>query len=174
MKKNLILAAVAASTLAVGLSACGTASTPTAQPEAQPEAQPFPRESPCADIQRPADPRGFIGNHWFTDDACNIFNVTRPGAGVDADQADAIVYDARMKLMFGKRDIAMLAVEANKQADHGVKTDFAGIIAARYSTVKGEVDAARAALDGHAPEGYHLDFMKNEVPSASPGLTPKK
>lgn len=169
--KNLILAAVAASTLAVGLSACGTASTPTAQPEAQP----FPRESPCADIQRPADPHGLIGNNWVTDDACNIFNMNHPGECVDADQADAIVYDARMKLMFGKRDIAMLAVEANKQADHGVKTDFAGIIAARYSTVKGEVDAARAALDGHAPEGYRIDVVKGtSVHSASPGIAPSK
>lgn len=162
MKKHTILAAVAASATMVGLSACGHGSTPSATPSADL----FPREQQCQDIKRPKnDPHNLIGSHWFNDDACNIFNVTRPGAGVDADQADAIVYDARMKLLLGKRDIAQLVVFlANDQLDHptGVTTDFTGIIAQRYSSIKDEMDASRDALGGHAPEGYRIDFLKGE------------
>lgn len=156
--KNLILAAVAAGAAVVGLTACGSNSAPAAQPD------PFPRERQCADIQRPKnDPHGLIGTHWVTDDACNIFNVTRPGAGVDADQAEKIVYDARMKLLMGKRDIyALVVFLANDQLDHGVTTDFAGLIAARHATITEELDASRAALAGHAPEGYRIDFLKGE------------
>ncbi|SHT49128.1 hypothetical protein [Mycobacteroides abscessus] len=169
MKNARILAAAASTLAAVGLmTACGT-STPSAQPDQ------FPREKQCQDIQRPSDPHNLIGSHWFNDDACNILNSNRPGAGVDADQARAIVYDARMKLMMGKRDIyALVVFLANDQLDHGVTTDFSGLIAARHATITEELDASRAALAGHAPEGYHLDFMKNDAPSASPGLTPKK
>ncbi|SLI42487.1 hypothetical protein [Mycobacteroides abscessus] len=161
MKKNRILAAVAASAALVGLSACGHASTPSASLKPDP----FPRETQCQDIQRPNDPHGLIGSHWFTDDACNIFNMNHPGEGVDADQAAAIVYDARMKLMMGKRDIAQLVVFlANDQLDHptGVNTDFAGLIARRYSTITKEVNDARDALGGHAPEGYRIFFLKGE------------
>lgn len=166
-----ILAAVAASALTVGLTACWCSRTPTASPEPQP----FPRELQCQDIQRPADPHGFIGDHWFKDDACSILNMNNPGPGVDPDQAARIVYDARMKMLFGKRDIAELAMYANKQIDHpGVVTDFAGLIAQRYSFIKDELNASRAALGGHAPEGYRIDILKRDTPSASPGLAPKK
>lgn len=161
MKNARILAVAAASTLAVGLSACGSTSTPSAPPS--PDL--FPREQQCQDIKRPADPHGLIGSHWLNDDACNIFNVTRPGPGVDPDQAEKIVYNARMKLVMGKRDIyALVVFLANDQLDHptGVNTDFAGLIAQRYSTIKDEMDASRAALAGHAPEGFRIDFLKNE------------
>lgn len=159
MKKSTILAAVAASAaLTVGLAACGSTSTPSAAPEAQP----FPRERQCQDIQRPADPHGLIGDHWFKDDACSILNMNNPGAGVDPDQAARIVYDARMKMLLGKRDIYMAAVEGNKQSENpsGVTTDFSGLIAQRYSTIKDEVNDSRDALGGHAPEGFHIDFVK--------------
>lgn len=172
MKHNRILAA-AASTLTVGLlAACGSTSAPTASPEPQP----FPREQQCQDISRPADPHNVIGNNWVADDACNVLNLNRPGPGVDADQAEKIVYDARMKLLLGKRDIAMLAIEGNKQIDHptGVTTDFAGLIAARHATITEELNDSRAALGGHAPEGYRIDILKRDTPSASPGLAPKK
>ncbi|WP_237179122.1 hypothetical protein [Mycobacteroides abscessus] len=138
------------------------------------EAQPFPRERQCQDIQRPADPHGFIGDNWFKDDACSIFNLNRPGQGVGQEQAEKIVYDARMKMMMGKRDIAMLVALGNKQAEHptGVVTDFAGVIAQRHSTIKDELDASSLALQGKAPEGFSLAFSK--TPSASPGLEPSK
>ncbi|SIA10589.1 Uncharacterised protein [Mycobacteroides abscessus subsp. abscessus] len=158
--KNRILAVAASMALAVGLSACGQASTPTASPEAQP----FPREQQCQDISRPADPHNLIGDNWPKDDSCAIFNMNRPGAGVSQEQAEKIVYDARMKMLLGKRDIAMLAIEGSKQLDHpsGVTTDFADIIAQRYSTIKDEVNDSRAALGGHAPEGFRIDFVKGE------------
>lgn len=171
--KSTILAAVAASAAVVGLvSGCGSTSTPSAAPEAQP----FPREQQCQDISRPADPHNVIGNNWVADDACNVLNLNRAGAGVSQEQAEKIVYDARMKLLMGKRDIAMLAIEGSKQLDHpsGVVTDFASVIAQRYSTVKDEVNASRAALGGHAPEGFKVTIVKGDVPSASPGLTPGK
>lgn len=159
MKNARILAAAASTLAAVGLmTACGT-STPSAQPDQ------FPREKQCQDIQRPSDPHNVIGNNWFTDDACSILNSNRPGAGVDADQARAIVYDARMKMMMGKRDIyALVVFLANDQLDHpsGVTTDFAGLIARRYSTITKEVNDARDALGGHAPEGYRIFFLKGE------------
>lgn len=158
MKKHMILAATAASATMVGLSACGHTSTPSASPD------PFPRETQCQDIPKPADPHNVIGTHWFKDDACDILNLNHPGPGVDADQAEKIVYDARMRMLFGKRDIAMIAIEANKQLDHptAVVTDFADIIAARYSTIKDEVSASRDALGGHAPEGYRIFILKGE------------
>ncbi|MBN7329815.1 hypothetical protein [Mycobacteroides abscessus] len=168
-----ILAAVAASAaLAVGLSACGHTSTPSASPEPQP----FPREQQCQDISRPADPHNVIGNNWFNEDACSILNLNRPGQGVSQEQAEKIVYDARMRMLLGKRDIAMLAIAGSKQLDHpsGVKTDFASVIAQRYSTVKDEVNDSRAALGGHAPEGFKVTIVKGDVPSASPGIAPKK
>lgn len=172
MKKNArILAATAA--MAVGLvSACGSTSTPSAAPEAQP----FPREQQCQDIPKPADPHNVIGSHWFNEDACSILNMNRPGAGVDADQAEKIVYGARMRMLLGKRDIAMLAIAGSKQLDHpsGVTTDFTDIIAQRYSFIKDELNASRAALGGHAPEGFKVTIVKGDVPSASPGLAPKK
>ncbi|MBN7315092.1 hypothetical protein [Mycobacteroides abscessus] len=173
MKHNRMLAATAASTLTVGLlAACGHTSTPSASPKPDP----FPRESQCQDIQRPADPHNVIGDNWVADDACNILNLNRPGAGVSQEQAEKIVYDARMRMFFGKRDIYMLAVEANKQAENpsGVTTDFAGIIAARHASITKEVNDARDALAGHAPEGYRILVLRGDVPSASPGLTPGK
>lgn len=165
--KKAILAAAASTLAVVGLvSACGHAS----EPGAMPSADPFPRESQCQDIARPADPHNLIGDNWVTDDACNILNLDHAGPGVDADQAAKIVYDARMKALLGKRDIATLAVEANKQADRpmGVVTDFASVIAQRYSTVKDELNDSRAALAGHAPAGYRIDILRGDAPSASP------
>lgn len=172
MKNARILAAVAASTLTVGLSACGSTSAPTASPEPQP----FPREQQCQDISRPADPHNVIGNNWVADDACNVLNLNRAGAGVSQEQAEKIVYDARMKMLLGKRDIYMAAVEGNKQIDHptGVTTDFAGLIAARHATITEELNDSRAALGGHAPEGFKVTIVKGDVPSASPGIAPKK
>lgn len=167
MKKNLILAATVASTLAVGLSACGHSSAP----ESQPSPDVFPAERACADIPRPSDPHGLIGDNWLTDNACAVFNMNRPGAGVDADQAARIVYDARMKAFMGKRDIAMLARQGNAQIStpSGVETDFKSVIATEYSDLTKELNASRDALAGHAPEGFRIDFVKGtDAPSASP------
>ncbi|SKG53722.1 Uncharacterised protein [Mycobacteroides abscessus subsp. massiliense] len=182
MKNIRILAAITASTVAtVGLSACGT-STPAAQPS--PDV--FPVERACADVSRPADPHGLIGDNWLADNACAVFNMNRPGAGVDGDQAAKIVYDARMKALAGKRDIAILARQGTEQADNpnGVTTDFKGAIAQRRASLKAEINASGLALQGKAPEGYSIEYVKNSDASnshvddrphsASPGLTPGK
>ncbi|WP_235886895.1 MULTISPECIES: hypothetical protein [Mycobacteroides] len=178
-----IIAASAVLVAAVGLmSACGSLSAP----EAQPGAQPFPREQQCADVSRPADPHGLIGNNWPTDDSCAIFNMNRPGEGVDADQAEHIVFDARMRALMGKRDIIFLVRQGTEQADNpnGVTTDFKGAIAQRRASLKAEINASGLALQGKAPEGYSIEYVKNSDASnshvddrphsASPGLTPGK
>ncbi|SIA12273.1 Uncharacterised protein [Mycobacteroides abscessus subsp. abscessus] len=158
MKNARILAAVAA-LVAVGLSACGHSA-----PEAQPGAQPFPVERACADIPKPADPHGLIGDEWLNDNACAIFNLNHPGEGVDADQAEKIVYDARMKALMGKRDLALLARQGNAQMDNpaGVITDFKSTITERRAALKAELDASSLALQGHAPEGFRISYLKGE------------
>lgn len=158
--KNLILAAVAASTLTVGLSACGT-STPAAQPS--PDV--FPVERACADVSRPADPHGLIGDNWLADNACAVFNMNRPGADVDSAQAERIVYDARMRALAGKRDIALLARQGNAQigAPGGLETDFKGAISERRAALKQELDASSLALQGKAPEGFRIEYLKGEA-----------
>ncbi|SHU55481.1 putative lipoprotein [Mycobacteroides abscessus subsp. abscessus] len=181
MKKNLMLA-LGVSLVAVGLAACGSHSAP----EAQPLPDVFPAERACADIPKPSDPHGLIGDNWLKDNPCAVFNMNRPGAGVDGDQAAKIVYDARMKALAGKRDIAILARQGTEQADNpnGVTTDFKGAIAQRRASLKAEINASGLALQGKAPEGYSIEYVKNSDASnshvddrphsASPGLTPGK
>ncbi|RIS62525.1 hypothetical protein [Mycobacteroides abscessus] len=172
MKKNLIVAASAALALTVGLSACGH----TSESEAQPGAQPFPAEHACADVSRPADPHNLIGDNWLKDNACAIFNMNRPGADVDAEQAEKIVYDARMRAVTGKRDISLLARQGNAQIStpSGVETDFKDAIAQRRAALKQELTASGLALQGKAPQDYRIEYLKGEAHSASPGLTPGK
>lgn len=174
MKKNLILAATVASVVAVGLSACGHSSAP----EAQPLPDVFPAERACADIPKPSDPHNLIGDNWLRDNACAVFNMNNPGPGVDPDQAARIVYDARMKAFMGKRDIAMLARQGNAQIStpSGVETDFKGAIAQRRASLKQELTDSGLALQGKAPEGFRIEYLKNAdgLHSASPGLTPGK
>lgn len=154
-----ILAVAAASTMMVGLAACGNGG-----PEAQPGAQPFPVERACADIPKPADPHGLIGNNWLNDNPCAVFNMNRPGADVDSEQAARIVYDARMKALMGKRDLALLARQGNAQIStpSGVETDFKSVIAQRRASLKAELDASSLALQGKAPEGYSISYLKGE------------
>lgn len=161
MKKNLIVAASATLALTVGLSACGSH---TSAPEAQPLPDVFPAEKQCQDIPRPADPHGLIGDNWLTDNACAIFNLNHPGAGVDSAQGERIVYDARMKALMGKRDLALLARQGNAQisAPSGVETDFKGAISERRAALKQELTASGLALQGKAPEGFRIEYLKGE------------
>ncbi|WP_078314936.1 hypothetical protein [Mycobacterium sp. D16Q16] len=170
MKKNII--AATAVLAMVGLSACGHDSAP----ETQHGAQPFPREQQCADVSRPADPHGLIGNNWLNDNACAIFNMNRPGAGVDPSQAEKIVYDARMRALAGKRDLALLVRQGNAQMDNpaGVITDFKGVISERRASLKAELTDSGLALQGKAPQGFRIEYLKGGAPSASPGLAPGK
>lgn len=156
-----IIAATAAGLVAVGLAACGSHSTP----EAQPLPDVFPAERACADIPKPADPHGFIGDEWLNDNACAVFNMNRPGADVDSAQAERIVYDARMRALAGKRDIALLARQGNAQigAPGGLETDFKGAISERRAALKQELDASSLALQGKAPEGFRIEYLKGEA-----------
>lgn len=161
MKNIRILAAVVASAAVVGLSACGHASM-SAEPGPLPDV--FPVERACADIPRPADPHGLIGDNWLKDNPCAIFNLNHPGTGVDSGQAEKIVYDARMKALMGKRDLALLARQGTAQMDNpsGVITDFKSVIAQRRAALKQELDASGLALQGKAPEGYSISYLKGE------------
>lgn len=184
MKNARILAALAASAAVVGLAACSN--TPVAPSEDQPAAQPFPAERACADIPKPADPHNLIGDNWLKDNPCAVFNMNRPGEGVDSEQAAKIVYDARMKALMGKRDIAIFTRQGNAQIStpSGVETDFKSVIAQRRSTLKQELTASGLALQGQAPSGFRIEYVKNSDASnsrvddgphsASPGLTPGK
>lgn len=158
--KHIIIAATSAALVAVGLAACGSHSAPTAQP--LPDV--FPVEQGCQDIPRPADPHGLIGDNWLTDNACAVFNMNRPGEGVDADQAEKIVYDARMRALAGKRDIALLVRQGNAQADNpaGMVTDFKSAITERRAALKQELDASSLALQGRAPQDYRIEYLKGE------------
>ncbi|MBN7314912.1 hypothetical protein [Mycobacteroides abscessus] len=161
MKKNMV-AASAALALTVGLSACGSH---TSAPEAQgPLPDVFPVERACADIPRPTDPHGLIGDNWLKDNPCAIFNLNHPGTGVDSGQAEKIVYDARMRALAGKRDLTLLARQGNAQisAPSGVETDFKSVIAQRRAALKQELDASSLALQGKAPEGYSISYLKGE------------
>lgn len=161
MKKNMV-AASAALALTVGLSACGSH---TSAPEAQgPLPDVFPVEQGCTDIPKPSDPHGLIGDNWLKDNPCAIFNMNRPGAGVDSEQGVRIVYDARMKALAGKRDLALLARQGNAQisAPSGVETDFKSVIAQRLASLKAELTNSGLALQGQAPQGYSISYLKGE------------
>ncbi|QSN22138.1 hypothetical protein I3U41_05880 [Mycobacteroides abscessus subsp. abscessus] len=159
MKKNLMLA-LGVSLVAVGLAACGSHSAP----EAQPSPDVFPAERACADIPKPSDPHGLIGDNWLKDNACAVFDMNRPGEGVDGDQAAKIVYDARMKAFIGKRDIALLVRQGNAQISTpgGMSTDFKSVIAQRRASLKQELTASGLALQGKAPEGFRIEYLKGE------------
>lgn len=161
MKNARILAATSTALMAVGLAACGSH---TSAPEAQPLPDVFPVERACADVPRPSDPHNLIGDNWLTDNACAIFNLNHPGAGVDSEQGARIVYDARMKALMGKRDIALLARQGSAQISTptGVVTDFKSAIAQRGAALKAELDASSLALQGKAPQGFRIEYLKGE------------
>lgn len=170
-----ILALTVMSAAMVGLSACGSH---TSAPEAQPLPDVFPVERACADIPKPADPHGLIGDNWLKDNPCAVFNMNRPGEGVDSEQAAKIVYDARMKALAGKRDISLLARQGNAEISTpgGLSTDFKSVITQRRASLKQELTDSGLALQGKAPQGFRIEYLKNtDGPhSASPGLTPGK
>ncbi|SHZ38615.1 Uncharacterised protein [Mycobacteroides abscessus subsp. abscessus] len=161
MKNARILALTVMSAATVGLSACGSH---TSEPAAQPGTQPFPAERACTDIPKPSDPHGLLGNNWLTDNPCAIFNMNRPGEGVDADQAEKIVYDARMRALAGKRDIALLARQGDAQISNptGLATDFKDAIAQRRAALKQELTNSGLALQGRAPQDYRIAYLKGE------------
>ncbi|MBV0918215.1 hypothetical protein KC238_13240 [Mycobacteroides chelonae] len=148
--KNLILAATAASALAVGLAACGSHSTPTASP--------IPTDKNCTELARPADPRGLIGHEWPWP-ACSALSDVKPQ--VDQQRAEAIVFDARQRVAAAKRNIATLATVGNKETDPEALTEFHSRIENVRGQLADDLMASHAALEGHAPEGFTLAYAKN-------------
>lgn len=153
MKKNLILATVAASTLAVGLSACGSASTPTASP--------IPADKDCAEITKPSDPRGLIGREWPWPSCSALSDVT---PGVDQARAEAIVFDARQRVAAAKRNISVLATVGNRETDPVAQAQFHDRIQDVRGRLAGELIDSTLALKGTPPEGFSLDYSKHPNP----------
>lgn len=151
MKKNLMLAA--ASTLAVGLSACGSASTPTASP--------IPADKDCAEITKPSDPRGLIGREWPWP-ACSALDDVQPG--VNQERAEAVVFDARQRVAAAKRNIAVLATVGNRENDPEALTEFHGRIENVRGRLADDLMASRLALQGTPPEGFSLDYRSSPNP----------
>lgn len=162
-KKNLILAATAASALTVGLSACGT-STPVAQT--------IPADSNCTEVSKPSDPHGFIGRDGWPWPACNALSDVTPG--VDTAKAEAIVYDARQRVAAAKREISLLAAQGNQLAgivtnSDATAADYRGRIEDVRGRVADDLMNSRLALQGTPPQGFALAYVKGEaIHSASP------
>ncbi|MBN7561424.1 hypothetical protein [Mycobacteroides abscessus] len=162
MKKNVILAAVAASTVAVGLSACGHTSSPGAQP--------VPPDSNCAEVARPADPHGLIGREWPWMSACDVMSDVTPG--VDQARADSIVYDARARVVAAKMQISMMATDGNKLTDPLAQQPYRAKIEDIRGRLASDLVDSSLALKGTPPAGFELGYVRgNDIHSASPAWT---
>lgn len=181
MKNIRILVAVATSTLTVGLSACGSHTS-------APEAQPIGADKDCTELAKPNDPRNLIGHEWPWP-ACSALSDVKPQ--VDQQRAEAIVFDARQRVVAAKRNISVLATVGNKETDPEALTELHDRIEDVRGRLAADLMRSHAALEGHAPEGFTLAYAKNEdgnkscadawdfkacvsdarVHSASPGVT---
>ncbi|WP_100459274.1 hypothetical protein [Mycobacteroides abscessus] len=163
MKKNRILAATAASLVAVGLAACGHTSEPAAQP--------IGADKDCTELARPADPKGLIGHEWPWP-ACAALSDVQPGVGQQ--RAVEIVYDARQRVAAAKREISLLAAQGNQLADietnsDATVADYRGRISDTRGRIAQDLMNSRLALQGTPPQGFALAYVKGEtVHSASP------
>lgn len=161
MKKNLILAAASAA-LTVGLTACGSNSTPSARPVAA--------DSNCTEVARPADPHGLIGNEWPWMSACSALSDVTPG--VDKDRAQEIVFDARQRVVAAKTAISMMSSAGNKLNDPQAQQPYRSYIESARGRLDGALVDSTLALKGTPPEGFSLDYVRGgTMHSASPGLT---
>lgn len=155
MKKNVILAAVAASTLAVGLAACGHASEPSASP--------VPPDKDCTEVARPADPNDLIGREWPWMSACSALYDVQPG--VDKERADSIVFDARQRVAETKYHISLLATMGNKESNPEAQAKFRSYIQDARGRLADDLMDSRLALQGTPPDGFSLGYTKHHDPS---------
>lgn len=163
--KNRILAATAASLVAVGLSACGSHTS-------EPVAQPIGADPNCTELARPADPHGLIPSDGWPWPACDALSDVQPG--VDQARAAEIVYDARARVAAAKRSISLLAAQGNQLAS--IETNSDATVAdyrGRIEDVRGRIAAdlvnSTLALKGTPPAGFSLGYVRGEdVHSASP------
>lgn len=161
MMKNARILAATAAALTVGLvSACGT-STPV---------QPVAADSNCTEVAKPSDPHGLIGNEWPWMPSCDVLSDVTPG--VDPQRAEAIVFDARQRVVAAKRNISVLAMVGNKESDPEALTEFHGRIENVRGRLADDLVDSTLALKGTPPEGFSLDYVRGgTIHSASPGLT---
>ncbi|MBE5451219.1 Uncharacterised protein [Mycobacteroides abscessus subsp. abscessus] len=165
--KHIIIAATAASLVAVGLAACGSHSAP--------EASPIPTDKGCVEIAKPSDPHGLIPSDGWPFPACSALSDVQPG--VDQGRAQEIAYDARQRVVAAKREIIFLAAQGNQLVD--IETNSDATVADyrdRISDVRGRIAddlmASSLALKGTPPAGFELAYVKgNDIHSASPAWT---
>lgn len=161
--KNRILAAVAASALTVGLSACG---------HTEHAAQPIPADSNCVEVAKPSDPHGLVPSDGWPWPACDALSDVQPR--VDQQRAEAVVYDARARVSAAKREISLLASQGNQLADietnsDATVADYRGRISDTRGRIAQDLMNSRLALQGTPPQGFALAYVKGEtVHSASP------
>lgn len=158
--KNRILAATVASTMVVGLlSACGSNSTPAAQP--------VPADKNCTEVSKPADPHGLIGRDWPWMSACSVLSDVIPA--VDQQRAEAVVFDARQRVVAAKMAISVLASQGNKESDPQAQQPYRSYIESVRGRLAFDLVDSRLALGGTPPAGFRLDYVRGgAIHSASP------
>lgn len=167
MKNARILALITVSAATVGLSACGSPSTP--------EAQPVPPDKNCTELAKPADPHGIIPSDGWPWPACDALSDVQPG--VDQARAAEIVYDARARVAAAKRSISLLAAQGNQLASietnsDATVADYRGRIEDVRGRLADDLMVSSLALKGTPPQGFSLAYVRGEtVHSASPAWT---
>lgn len=154
MKNARILAAVAASAAVVGLSACGNTSTGSASP--------VPPDKGCAEVTKPNDPNNLIGREWPWMSDCSALDDVTPG--VDRARAEAVVFDARQRVVAAKMAISVLASQGNKLNDPQAQQPYRAKIEDIRGRLAGELVDSRLALQGTPPEGFSLDYRNSPNP----------
>lgn len=155
MKHNRILAAAASAAALVGLTACGSTSTPSAAP--------IPPDKDCTEVSKPADPHNLIGREWPWMSACGLMSDVTPG--VDSQRAAEIVFDARQHVEAAKRNISVLATAGNKEADPDAQAKYRSYIENLRGNLTNDLMDSRLALGGTPPAGFRLDYTKHHDPS---------
>lgn len=154
MKHNRILAAAASAAALVGLTACGSTSTPSAAP--------IPPDKDCTEVSKPADPHGLIGRDWPWMSACDVLSDVTPG--VDKNRAEAIVFDARQHVVGAKMAISEMATDGNKLNDPQAQQPYRFYIENLRGNLADDLMRSQMALEGHAPEGFSLDYRNSPNP----------
>lgn len=148
-----IIAATSAALVAVGLTACGSTSTPVAQP--------IPPDKGCMEVARPDDPHNLIGNEWPWP-ACSALSDVTPG--VDKDRAQEIVFDARQHVLAARMAISLLSTMGNKENGEDAQDRFRFYIENLRGRLADDLMRSQMALEGHAPEGFSLDYRNSPNP----------
>ncbi|SHR07713.1 Uncharacterised protein [Mycobacteroides abscessus subsp. abscessus] len=162
MKHYKVIGAVAAATIAVGLSACSSSDTDS---ELDQKGR-FPMEEPCQHSSAP-DPYDLrLGSTLKTDDHCTVMLTSEPGAGVSPEQARRIVYDAR-KAEGAEWRIANLVTLGTRTidaapADHrtALIERFRGRVAEQVYRANQDQAGSGLALGGKPQPGFEIRWVQ--------------